>query len=374
MITVHHSDCVDWLANYDGPLFDAVVTDPPYHLTSIVNRFGKDGAVPSKKRVKPNATGAFARASKGFMGQKWDGGDVAFRPETWAAIYDKMKPGAHLVAFSGTRTYHRMAAAIEQAGFEVRDMLSWLYGTGFPKSHDVSKKAGEEWKGWGTALKPACEPICLARKPLAEKTVAANVLAHGTGGLNIDGCRIASDDIGPIFVRGMKGEHRSNYDLGGSLRTGGMRVMHRHPANIVHDGSDEVLAAFPPAINRDGSTTEEKAGSTARFFYSAKAGPLDRIGSAHPTVKPVGLMRWLCRLITPPGGLILDPFAGSGTTGIAAMAEAFDCQMIDIEAAHVADIERKLAYLRGEGSATIIEHNHARETDKGAPISEGLFA
>lgn len=422
--TVHHSDCVAWLLAHDGPLFDACVTDPPYHLTSIVKRFGGGNAAPARKGKGDTATGAYARASRGFMGKQWDGGDVAFRPETWRAVYDRLKPGAHLIAFSGTRTYHRMACAIEDAGFEIRDCLMWTYGSGFPKSHDVSKgidkaagvardvvgpgrfasrkpngSAGvtsvglsstpgcnetapatpeaAAWDGWGTALKPALEPICLARKPLSEKTVAANVLKWGTGALNIDGCRVSSQP----GVGAPGGRHGAE----------GGRQSARWPANLCHDGSDEVLAGFPETasgtfsghrnvpktngIYGDFALQDERghvgdSGSAARFFYSAKAGPLDRIGTAHATVKPVDLMRWLVRMVTPPTvpngdgtfrrGHILDPFAGSGTTGIAAMAEGFDCTMIEMEAEHVADIDRKLAFLRGEGGLSIIEQHKAR--------------
>ena len=211
-VTLWAGDCLDVLARLEECSIDSCICDPPYHLTSIVKRFGAENAAPAKV----GKTGAYARASAGFMGSKWDGGDIAFRPETWAAVCRVLKPGAYLLAFSGTRTYHRMACAIEDAGFEVRDMVSWLYGSGFPKSHDVSKaidkdaghwrgRAGEvvieeqvakgkeyertdkgepitdaarEWAGWGTALKPALEPICMARKPLSEGTVAANVLEH----------------------------------------------------------------------------------------------------------------------------------------------------------------------------------------------------
>ena len=414
-VTIHHGSMLDWLATYDGPLFDSCVTDPPYHLTSIVKRFGGANAA----EAKVGATGAYARASRGFMGKEWDGGDVAFRPETWRAVYDKLKPGAHLVAFSGTRTYHRMACAIEDAGFEIRDQLQWLYGQGFPKSHDVSKgidrQLGVEdqreithykgqgprsmfdggkprpaslWNGWGTALKPACEPICLARKPLSEKSIAANVLKHGTGGINVDGCRVGMDKIETRLATRESGGGQA-FGCGGVGQSVKSGVVHtgRWPANILHDGSDEVLAGFPdtgagsdaPRNNRADADANvqftsapnglrisqghaDNGGSAARFFYSAKAGPLDRIGATHATVKPVDVMRWLCRLVTPPGGLILEPFAGSGTTGIAAMAEGFDCTMIELEADHVADIERKLAYLRGEGSLSFVEHDRQRAT------------
>ena len=418
-VSIHHSDCVAWLQAYDGPLFDSCVTDPPYHLTSIVKRFGGKDAAPAMV----GATGAYARASKGFMGKEWDGGDVAFRPETWRAVYDKLKPGAHLIAFSGTRTYHRMACAIEDAGFEIRDQLQWLYGSGFPKSHDVSKGIDKslglenereithykgqgprsmfdggkprpaslpaslpasQWNGWGTALKPACEPICLARKPLSEKSIAANVLKHGTGAINIEASRVGTQG----------GTHGKNYAKTGQFGIGGKADISaidagRWPANVLHDGSDEVLAGFPQSESSRGEVTSnpgaisvngaglpshtgvygfDDSGSASRFFYSAKAGPLDRIGSKHPTIKPVDLMRWLVRLITPPGGLILEPFAGSGSTGIAALAEGFDCTMIDLEADHVADIERKLAFLRGEGRMRVEEHLNGRENHKPKPV------
>ncbi len=361
-----------WLAAYDGPLFDSCVTDPPYHLTGI-------GRTLQLKHNAMAKDGVARRKNVGFMGKAWDGGDIAFRPETWAAVLGKMKPGAHLIAFSGTRTYHRMACAIEDAGFEIRDQLAWCYGSGFPKSHN----AGD---GWGTALKPAWEPICLARKPL-EGTVAANVAKHGTGAINIDGCRIDG-------IKGVPASPRKNAnggDAGGiygrfeppPTDTAGWDAnAGRWPANILHDGSDEVLAGFPETTsgairegspyNHSGCVTmgaasgtkagfDSNAGSAARFFYSAKAGPLDRLGSAHATVKPVDVMRWLCRLVTPKGGLILEPFAGSGTTGIAAMAEGFDCQMVELEADHFADIERKLAFLRGEGRMSFVEHDRKRD-------------
>lgn len=406
MIALHNASCVKWLAAYDGPLFDSCVTDPPYEL--------------------------------GFMGKAWDSSGVAFSVDTWRAVYNALKPGAHLVAFSGTRTYHRMACAIEDAGFEIRDMAGWLYGSGFPKSLDISKAidkaagaereviginedwlrrkpngsashssvgfgketnyditapatdAARQWQGYGTALKPAQEPICIARKPLSEKTVAANVLKWGTGALNIDGCRVATGEV----IKTTNGSANEIYgDL--SCNAGEAWTSHtqgRWPANIIHDGSDEVLAVFPET-GKMGAPTDERgmggiwsdgngkpcgpqhgdSGSAARFFYSAKAGPLDRIGTSHATVKPVDTMRWLARLVTPKGGHILEPFAGSGTTGIAAMAEGFDCTMIELLAEHCADIERKLAYLRGEGASRIIEHSrHKRNRDSGNDLP--LFA
>jgi len=189
-----NGDCIEEMQKLidDGVQVDSVVTDPPYHLQSIVKRFGKEGSAPAQE----GTDGAFSRASKGFMGKEWDGGDIAFRPETWELAMKLLKPGGHILAFSASRNYHRMAVAIEDAGFEIRDQMMWLYGSGFPKSHNigkgVDKKLGNntEWEGWGTALKPAHEPIAVGRKPLSESSNVNNVLKHRTGGINIDGCRI----------------------------------------------------------------------------------------------------------------------------------------------------------------------------------------
>mgnify|MGYP003325842783 CR=1 FL=1 len=165
----------------EGKQIDSVVTDPPYHLTSIVERFGKEGSAPAKDK-----DGLYQRQARGFMGKEWDGGDIAFRTDTWKLAYDLLKPGGYLLAFSASRNYHRMAVAIEDAGFEIRDQIMWIYGSGFPKSLNVGD-------GWGTALKPAHEPIVMARKPLEGSNID-NVLKYGTGAINIDGCRIQSDD------------------------------------------------------------------------------------------------------------------------------------------------------------------------------------
>jgi len=634
-----------------GVQVDSIVTDPPYHLTSIVKRFGNATADDVYKNAELRKTfnqgkSPHARAATGFMGKQWDGGDIAFDPETWALAMAVLKPGGHLLAFGGTRGWHRQACAIEDAGFEIRDTVAWLFGQGFPKSHDVSKgidkaagaerevvgfdevkaarfekglasqNAGwdrpwmheddaaqrkanitapatpeaERWQGWGTALKPAWESvvlavkpfplkheqgiilsslirlearlwllsfvkaavqnstssqsgfaeasaiaqwtaddatntraglsagmdmsqfelattislsivsswrrtleealipantsiietasgttidwktlnfslsritadsiikassltggfhanastaeshfnaslsllqhtltlsatgpallqdaedcraegvkpsfelIVLARKPLSEKTIAANVLRHGTGAVNVDGCRVATDEStarqsgvnGTIYGR----DDRANVRGGDEGRW---------PANVCHDGSEEVEAAFAAESERmgmhgaghvrphtpggayDGTTgigfngigVGEKgfrigdSGTAARFFYSAKAGPEDRFGSKHPTVKPVALMRWLARLVTPPGGLILDPFAGSGSTGIAAIAEGFRAVLIEAEPEYQADIRERLAWLAGEGrhSASV------KQRHRDPPKSHGpLFA
>jgi site-specific DNA-methyltransferase (adenine-specific) len=433
-IRIAHADMLAWLANYDGPLFDSACTDPPYHLTSIVKRFSGEGAKAPKGRSRLSVAAdkdlgtvmapAFKRLSRGFMGKTWDGGDIAQRPETWRAVYDVLKPGAHLVAFAGARTFHRMVVAIEDAGFEIRDgildlfdadelaqsfmaslssdqaeafarlldagqftgMLAWIYGTGFPKSHNQKG----EWEGFGTALKPAFEPICLARKPLSEKSVAANLAKHRVGALNIGGCRI---DGGTRDARDATAKTTlSQFGAMGGSRASGKTSLGRWPANVIHDGSDEVVGSFSNSNGQQGDLSghsrdrvsngiygdmgaardfpaRNDEGSAARFFYSAKAGPFDRIGTAHATVKPVDLMRWLIRLVTPPGGRVLDPFAGSGTTGIACMAEGFDCQMIELEAEHVTDIRRKLDYLLGKGGLSVIEKHKAkrdREAKDGA--------
>lgn len=350
-VTLHKGDCLAILDTLPADHFDAVVTDPPYHLASIVKRFGGKSAAPAGEGTDGN----FARSSRGFMGKEWDGGDIAFRPDTWARVARVLKPGGHLVAFNHSRTWHRMAVAIEDSGFEIRDSLAWLYGTGFPKSHDVSKAldklAGAErtvltarpayglsngrarcghsdgalakitapasleakqWQGWGTSLKPAFEPIVLARKPLFESSIARQVLTTGTGALNIDAARIGD------------GADR-NTDQG------------RWPANVTHDGSPEVLATLP--LNSSGGP------SVARLFYSAKANKGDRRGSNHPTVKPQALMQWLIRLICPKGGRILDPFGGSGSTGWAAAAEGIHADLIEMDPEYQADIARGIAAL-----------------------------
>lgn len=405
-VTLWHGDSRDVLKGMADASIDSVVCDPPYALVSIVKRFGSKTAAPTKDGD------VYARSSAGFMGQAWDTGETAFAAEFWAEVLRVLKPGGHVLAFSGTRTYHRLACAIEDAGFEIRDMTAWIYGSGFPKSHDVSKgidralggerakvrvDAGElknppnmlggvhsgendrpwreeamvrgyhekdgdtpatpeaaQWQGWGTALKPAWEPIVLARKPLVG-TVAANVLAHGTGALNIDGCRVPTDET-IIATRNVALGSSGSGVYGGANVPGVYQQKDggRWPANVIHDGSEEVLAAFPVQVSGGNTYGEFKggevetgigssSGSAARFFYTAKADSDDRVGSKHPTVKPVDLMRYLCRLVTPLGGRVLDPFAGTGTTGEAAWLEGFSATLIEREAQYVADIERRMS-------------------------------
>ncbi|MCA3597741.1 MAG: site-specific DNA-methyltransferase [Methylobacterium sp.] len=397
-VELRGGDCLALIRAVPDCSIDSIVTDPPYALVSIVKRFGKAGAAPAKGNE------AYARASAGFMGKAWDTGDVAFAVEFWAECLRVLKPGGHVAAFSGTRTYHRLACAIEDAGFEIRDQLAWAYGTGFPKSHDVSKaidkaqlgvvrgragragRAGQsfgqeyernpkeppisddaqQWQGWGTALKPAWECICLARKPLIG-TVAENVLAHGTGAINVDACRV--DALGEDQRRSSRGGDNglsgtSTFKIRARRAEEQEQRGGRFPANILHDGSAEVVECFPETSASSGHPRNngefksvakggdlphvtlgraDSGGSAARFFYSAKADKDDRLGSKHPTVKPVDLMQWLCRLITPPGGLVLDPFAGTGTTGEAAWRGGFRALLFEREVEYQADIARRMA-------------------------------
>jgi DNA modification methylase len=351
-VTLHRGDCLEVLPLLEADSIDSCVTDPPYHLTSIVKRFGSNTAAPAQH----GTDGAYARASKGFMGKQWDGGDIAFRPEIWAEVLRVLKPGAHLLAFSGCRTYHRMACAIEDAGFEIRDQIQWIFGSGFPKSHNLGN-------GLGTALKPANEPICLARKPLSESSIAANVLKHGTGGINVDGCRIPGTK--PQVTQGING-NATSFNVAKERRISGDPSEGRWPANLIHDGSEEVLAGFPETTSglyKAGSTpkgvrqvygqdakggyqtkqdTYGDSGSAARFFYTAKADANDRIGSNHPTIKPIDLIQYLVRLVTPRGGLVLDPFSGSGTTGEAAFYEGMAAILIEREEEYQADIVKRM--------------------------------
>lgn len=405
--TLYLGNCLEVLPTLPVNSVDSIVTDPPYGI--------------------------------GFMGRGWDHGVPGV--EFWAEALRVAKPGAHLLAFGGTRMHHRLMVAIEDAGWEIRDTVMWVYGSGFPKSLDVSKaidkaagveflalpasgvgsmgpdgpggynvtknqlrrigeqtEAAQQWAGWGTALKPAWEPIIVARKPLTG-TVAANVLEYGTGGINVDGCRVECSDKA-IFPAGVVSDTESKFGNGAGLyadrpRPADNNPQGRWPANVIHDGSEEVLAGFPvtgPSKrgNKGLDTSiqggqfaagkhvefvdkiaghDDNGGSAARFFYCAKASKADRnegceslpqrtAGEAtggrqegsdglnspragagrtngaknhHPTVKPTALMRYLCRLVTPPGGVVLDPFMGSGSTGKAAVVEGFRFIGVDRE-------------------------------------------
>ena len=397
-VILYAGDCIEVMKRMPGSSVDAIVTDPPYGLE--------------------------------FMGKGWDGFGTPLGFQTWTEAWALeafriLKPGGHLLAFAGTRTYHRMASGVEDAGFEIRDCIAWMYGSGFPKSLDVSKAidkaAGAErtagarewsggarsggiikdaddevtvtrtiyetaatpeakaWNGWGTALKPAFEPVVVARRPLIG-TVAANVLKHGTGALNMDACRIGMSDQDRSTIekatwvaRDLDRKAYGKYETDGTDQVMTTHPSGRWPANIALDAtaaamldeqSGERSAGNFPANNRTGfggtyrgateregitqDRTPTDAGGASRFFYTAKASRQDRnVGgladNTHPTVKPTDLMRWLIRLVTPPGGIILDPFGGSGSTGLAARAENVRCILIEREPEYLQIIRDRLA-------------------------------
>jgi site-specific DNA-methyltransferase (adenine-specific) len=402
-----NADCIQAMKEMAENSIDAIVTDPPYEL--------------------------------GFMGKSWDSTGIAFNVEVWQQALRVLKPGGHLIAFSGSRTYHRMAVAIEDAGFQIRDQIMWVYGSGFPKSHNIAKgidkatgfqgevigtekidigmqggsmHAGREtnvverqvlelsneakqWEGWGTALKPAHEPMVLARKPL-EGTVANNVLTYGVGGLNIEGSRVGNEDTRSPASKTALGMMNDDSWQAQEVMAGSANG--RFPANFIHDGSDEVVALFPetsagnrPAIRNKGFWADKPAqalnqeklegGSAARFFYCAKASKHDRnegldgfevkrkvfmatkngtgepskglerftttpSANHHPTVKPTDLMRYLCKLVTPPKGIVLDPFMGSGSTGKGAVLEGFKFIGIEQSAEYCEIAKARIDYVQ----------------------------
>ena len=431
MHKINHANIKDWAKNYDGPLFDGILCDPPYHLVSMTKRWGSEN-VKNTPTMNTKEGGVFARSAKGFMGKDWDGVDengigIAQDPEMWRLLYNLLKPGAHLLAFSGSRTYHRMAVAIEDAGFEIRDQLIWMYGSGFPKSLNIGKavdkingteaeqlptlpmqkkgdvgeisknrrcaiclkaiasgnpcqcdrtyKASNEYNGYGTALKPAHEPCVLARKPISEKNIAENVLKWGTGGINIDESRVEADLVKDDLARGRKTSEGVGI-WGNAAQTKHLEAsqLGRFPANLIHDGSDEVVGLFPDGAKQAGSpkkTThkdgmfgigtpgriyKENNNSAARFFYCAKSSRAERnaglegfelkeppasartkpaegrqnaLGEPrqnhHPTVKPLSLTKYLANLIKPPtGGRLLVPFSGSGSEMIGALQAGWE--------------------------------------------------
>lgn len=358
-ITLYHGDCIEIMKQLPDNFIDSVCTDPPYHLTSFKNK-----------------------NSKGFMDKEWDGGDIAFRTELWSEVFRVLKPGGYICAFSGSRTYHRMACAIEDAGFITHPMLIWLFSNGFPKSYNLSRQIdkelgytrekiikftsktrnpaiigggrdedvrytrpfiqksikegvyetesdkcisekAKEWDGWEyglQSLKPAMEPIYFGQKLFSEKTGALNVLKWGVGAININDCRIG--------LNGGTRKKCKTTSVGNYLdeKQGKPINKWRWPANVVHDGSAEVLSQFK---------------NIERFYYTAKATVEDRAGSKHPTIKPISLMRWLIRLITPPNGVVLDCFAGTGTTGTASHKEGVKAILIEKENEYIEDIKNR---------------------------------
>ena len=353
-VTLYAGDCLDVLATLPENSVDSVVCDPPYHLTSIVKRFGSDGAAEA-------TGGVYKRSGAGFMGKQWDGGDVAFRVETWRKVLRVLKPGGYIVAFASSRGFGRMSVAIEDAGFINHPMFGWIFGSGFPKATRIKAEGYEGFRYGGQATKPALEPVYMGQKPFSEATGTANILRWGTGALNIDGCRV--DGPKPDTVRGAGGQNGRYAPIAaqGRILDDGKG---RWPANVIHDGSAEVLEAFPEApgqqfasrddqrsqgsvygtiaMNGKGYEPRGDEGSAARFFYTVKADAEDRLGSKHPTVKPLDLMQYLVRLVTPPGGLVLDPFAGTGTTGEAAWREGMRAVLIEREPEYQADIARRM--------------------------------
>lgn len=587
-VMLYAGDCLDVLDALAENSVDSIVCDPPYHLTSIVKRFGaKDAA-----EAKDGATGAFKRASAGFMGKQWDGGDIAFQPETWARVLRVLKPGGYILAFSSSRTFGRMSVAIEDAGFITHPMIGWIFGSGFPKAHRVHAEGYEGFRYGGQATKPALEPIYMGQKPFSEKNGTANVLRWGTGALNIDGCRVGDT---------VETWPKSRSYAAGQIQPGGIGETQatgdvppgRWPANIIHDGSAEVIAAFPEADGavsngkkagtgfgngygvkpqapsfadsgsaarffyavekeercdlcrvllsgkdakdspcdantaeltsptqstpngatvRDGAAVSPPLGSAGkkqpsnghaiiaesrsfqchqtrgsfapsdaltqeasriaphvrsaaslcascetdiaqslaatrlgldpaslpclesmparrrqillqhlalyvagrestdtitttaslktlfgsvlhaiadttslvrpegpestesarRLFYSSKADADDRLGSKHPTVKPLDLMQYLVRLVTPPGGLVLDPFAGTGTTGEAAWREGMRATLIEREPEYQGDIRRRMELVeKPTKRAAVAKSKNSLQGAEGTPLFAG---
>jgi DNA modification methylase len=350
-------DCLDKLKELDDNSVDSIVTDPPYGLA--------------------------------FMGKQWDY-DVPSQ-QIWEECMRVLKPGGHILSFAGSRTYHRMAVRIEDAGFEIRDQIMWVYGSGFPKSRNIGKdiekiKVGgiknlkqvgtkqgikvetgtsgysyskeyvagksmggkqisgdipvyeitNEWGGWGTALKPAHEPIVMARKPLSGKTIGNNVLEWGVGGINIDGCRIGTDETITNHSRSAesaisKGKYGDSSEQETHQTEG--QLLGRFPANIIFDEEAGKLL------------DEQIEGGASRFFYCPKTSKTDRSeGNIHPTVKPTDLMTYLIRLVTPKGGIVLDPFMGSGSTGKAAVREGMDFIGIERETEYFEIAKSRIEY------------------------------
>ncbi len=451
---VDHADCVEAMAAMDEASVDAVVTDPPYGLEFMGKEWDRLGALTEEVTDTANRDGNWTSKPFGGGGQRVRYGSSARSMQAWHEAWATealrvLKPGGHLLAFGGTRTSHRLVCAIEDAGFEIRDTICWLYGSGFPKSLDVSKAidkaagakravigmakgAGtqnteslgpyaatyaatpdaERWEGWGTALKPAHEPIVVARKPLTG-TVAANVLEHGTGALNVDGCRVETEQ-GASLNGGRVSSVTEGWDrpwkhhakavaashARGAESVAKAEAMGRWPANVILD--PEAAAALDAqtgeltsgsraegvrkglgyhGANGDGGPAiEGDTGGASRFFYVAKASSAERNAgldefaarpagnfeddayewatdgrgnprtapirkaNTHPTVKPIELMQWLVRLVTPPGGTVLDPFTGSGTTGIAAVREGFEFVGIEREAEYAAIARARIAW------------------------------
>lgn len=423
---LYHDDCLEHLKTMEDNSIDSVVTDPPYGL-------GKEPNIIEVMKSWIN-TGYHEIQGTGFMGKEWD--SFVPQPIIWKEVFRVLKPGGHILCFSSTRTFDWMGMSLRFAGFEIRDTIAWVYGSGFPKSLNIGKaideiqgnerevigiskndrpnskvkggmsfdrlldkgqehetilltKGNTEYEGWGTGLKPAIEPIILARKPISENTIAENVLQWGTGGINIDDCRInyESQSDKETLDATNKRFDKGNYSKGGNFNQSinGVKSttndLGRFPSNVVHDGSDEVLQNFPYTksggnrengenvslnkINNSWSLSSKNIirynnilpseGSASRFFYCAKPSQAERnLGfykssekqNFHPTVKPLQLIRYLCKLITPKNGVILDPFMGSGTTGMSAILENFNFVGIEKEKEYFELCKKRIEYVK----------------------------
>jgi DNA modification methylase len=340
-----NADCLEALKSLPDCSIDAVVTDPPYGLNAMKSKDVAEclAAWASGETWEPRG--------RGFMGKSWDAWVPP--PELWREVHRVLKPGGHALVFAGSRTQDLMSVALRLAGFEVRDTVQWLYGSGFPKSLDVSKALKDhpqarEWEGWGTALKPAYEPAILVRKEL-DGTVANNVLEHGVGGLNIEGCKVGDE----LRVNAPAGNKAGDRNVSFSERLEKWRQSDPRPRQRVGRYPSNVILDEPAS-----ASLTEQAGDVSRFFYTSKPSKkereagLDATGgqraNVHPTVKPIDLMRYLCRLITPPNGTVLDPFMGSGSTGCAAALEGFDFVGIEREAEYFEIAQRRIEHWRNE--------------------------
>lgn len=320
----------------EGRQFNLVCTDPPYHLESIVKRFGKAGSAPAQH----GTDGRFSRLSQGFIGEKWDDGNIAFTVQLWRLVYELLLPGGFVFAFSSAKIGHRMATAMEAAGFVMHPLIGWLYGQGWPKAHAVAK-GSDLWPGWyhgGQTLNPALEPVYVAQRPRSEKTNAANMDRHGTGAFNVESCRVPLNPNAKAKASG-----KSNRGKGSKIDPSPVNLRQgegpgRWPSNMCHDGSEAVRAAFAP-----GSTVADNFNVFPPALYHKKANDADGAGSDHPTVKPVELLQWLIRLACVRGGHVLDPFAGTGTTAEAARIEGMHSTVIEAHPVYAQIIRQRFA-------------------------------
>ncbi len=346
-ITLHHGDSYDVLRDLiaQGIRVHAVICDPPYFLESIAKRFGSAKAAAAKH----GDDGAFTRAGMKFTGKTWDTADengnrISFDPEFWSLIHEILLPGGYVAAFASPRTGHWQAVAMELAGFDIHPFKGWAYSSGLPKQHPCDKafkRLGgteeeiEQWKGWAygaQAEKPALEPIYIGQRKFDQKNGPMNIREHGVGAINIEDCKVPN-------------EGGDDY----------------HPANVVHDGSNAVLGDLGDAMKYFGQFSRDNKA----LILNPKANKHDRAGSKHPSVKPISLMQQVVRMYTPPGGIILDPFAGSGTTAEAARLEGNDCILIERDDEYVADMMARFA-------DDSIPFTHVTYAEFDAPVDSGL--